>query len=87
MNNSFKCLSVRVNNIIKKGTSFLQPVGETQNGKDSERKRDKMEACSFVTDSVGLRRPCECRQHDLLRNTKRRAHRGTLCSQSISISQ
>ena len=43
------------------------------------------EICSSATDCAGIRRPCECKQYDLLRNTKRRAHRGESCSQSIAI--
>lgn len=37
------------------------------------------------TDCVGIKRPCECEQHDLLGNTKRRAHRGELFSKHICI--
>lgn len=48
---------------------------------------EKTEICSSGTNCAGIRRPCECEQHDLLRNTKRRAHRGESCSQSISISE
>lgn len=50
------------------------------------KKSKPREKSSSVTDGVGTGRPCECEQHDTLRNTKKRAHkRESLFSKHIHI--